>query len=56
MPEDLKKRLPFQGYFRAEYNRMEAARKRWDSLSDDEKNRIREMGRARLMETRRSKA
>jgi hypothetical protein len=28
MPEDLRKVLPFQGYFRAEYNRMEAARKR----------------------------
>ena len=56
MPEDLKKALPFQGYFRVEYNRMEAARKRWESLSDDEKSRIREMGKARLMETRRSKA
>ena len=56
MPEDLRKALPFQGYFRSEFNRMEAARRRWDSLSDDEKNRIREMGRARLMESRRKKS
>ena len=56
MPEDLKKALPFQGYFRAEYNRMEAARRRWESLSDDEKSRIREIGKARLMETRRAKS
>jgi hypothetical protein len=56
MPEDLRKVLPFQGYFRAEYNRMEAARKRWESLSDDEKSRIREIGKARLMESRRKKS
>jgi hypothetical protein len=56
MPEDLRKALPFQGYFRSEYNRMEAARRRWDSLSDDEKNRIREMGKVRLMESRRAKS
>jgi hypothetical protein len=35
---------------------MEAARRRWESLSDDEKSRIREMGRARLMESRRAKS
>ena len=56
MPEDLRKALPFQGYFRSEFNRMEAARRRWDSLSDDEKNRIREMGKVRLMESRRAKS
>ncbi len=55
MPEDLWKALPFQGYFRSEYNRMEAARKRWESMSENERDRIREIGRARLMGSRRSK-
>lgn len=56
MPEDFRKVLPFQGYFRAEYNRMQAAKKRWDSLSEDEKNRMREIGKARLMASRGAKS
>jgi hypothetical protein len=56
MPDDMKKDLPFQGYFRSEYNRMEAARRRWEGMSEDERTRIREMGRARLAGSRRSQS
>ena len=56
MPDDMKRELPFQGYFRSEYNRIEAARRRWEGMSEDERTRIREMGKARLMGAGRSKS
>ena len=42
MPESLKKELPFEGYFQSEYNRIRAARERWDSLPEDKKAEVRE--------------
>ena len=42
MPEDLRKALPFQGYFKGEFHRIMAARERWESLPEDRKSEIRE--------------
>ena len=42
MQKSLKRELPFQGYFEAEFNRIKSARDRWDSLSEDKKAEIKE--------------
>ena len=42
MPEDLRKALPFQGYFESEFHRIMAARERWESLPEDRKAEVRE--------------
>ena len=42
MPEYLKSKLPFQGYFESEYNRMRSAKERWNALSEEKKAEIRE--------------
>ncbi len=39
---DLKATLPYEGYFRSKYTKMKAARERWESLSESEKEQIRE--------------
>lgn len=52
MPEDLRSILPYQGYFRAEYNRMIAARERWESLSQEQRERLKAIGRERLEKSR----
>ena len=40
MPEELKKELPYQGYFQGEFTRLKAARERWESLSEGEKQGV----------------
>ena len=40
MPEELKKELPYQGYFQGEFTRLKAARERWESLSEEEKQGV----------------
>lgn len=40
MPEELKKELPYQGYFQGEFKRLKAARERWESLSEEEKQGV----------------
>jgi len=40
LPEDLKKLLPYEGYFEKEYNYSIAARKRINSLPEDKKLKI----------------
>jgi hypothetical protein len=52
MPEDLRAILPYKGYSRAEYNRMTAARERWESLSQEQRERLKAMGRERLEKSR----
>lgn len=42
MPARLKEKLPFQGFLEAEYNRKIAARERWESLTEYERNEVRE--------------
>ncbi len=42
MPEDLRKMLPYEGYFKSEYTRMRTARERWGSLTEEEKAEARE--------------
>ncbi|AKA49051.1 hypothetical protein IX51_07990 [uncultured archaeon] len=42
MPDELKSRLPYRGYLSKEYNRKLAARKRWDSLTDEQRKEIRD--------------
>lgn len=42
MPESLRSKLEYQGYFETEYNRMKSARERWESLPDAKKQEIRE--------------
>jgi rubredoxin len=42
LPEDLRSRLPYEGYFQSEYARMKAAKERWNALSEDRKAEIRE--------------
>jgi hypothetical protein len=42
MPESIKRELPFEGYFSSEYHRIKSARERWESLSEDKKEAIRE--------------
>lgn len=53
MPEDLRTTLPFQGYFRSELNRIMAARKRWNSLNEEAREKLGRMGRERLEKSRR---
>lgn len=43
MLNDLKKLLPFQGYFRSEYNRMMMARPRYVSRPDEKKAELRKI-------------
>ena len=52
MSQDLKDILPFQGYFEQELNRINAARARWHALPEDEKERIRAMGKEILAKRR----
>ena len=52
MPEDLRAILPYKGYSRAEYNRMTAARERWESLSQEQREHLKAMGRERLEKSR----
>ena len=40
MPEELKNELPYEGYFKAEYSRMKAARERWESMNEEQKNEL----------------
>ena len=40
MPELLKIELPYQGYFQGEYKRLAAARRRWESMSEEEKRKV----------------
>ena len=40
MPQELKKELPYQGYFQGEFTRLKAARERWESLSEEEKQGV----------------
>lgn len=42
MVPELRSLLPFQGYLETEFNRMKAARERWDSLPEEKKAAIRE--------------
>ena len=51
LPDDLRAKLPYEGYFRTEYTRMKAAKVRWDALPEDRKAEIRE----RMRNTRRGK-
>jgi hypothetical protein len=48
MPDDLKKFLPYEGYFKSEFSRIRASKKRWEGLSPEEKNKIIERGRQAL--------
>ncbi len=48
MPEEMKSLLPYQGYFRSEFNRINSAKKRWNSLSDSERAIIIDNGRRAL--------
>jgi hypothetical protein len=42
MPFDVKSLLPYQGYFKTELARMNAAKERWELLPESEKEEIRE--------------
>lgn len=42
MPDDLRSRLPYEGYLQSEYTRIKAAKERWESLPEDKKAEIRE--------------
>lgn len=42
MPDFLKSKLKYQGYFEAEYNRKKSARKRWLALPKQQKAEIKE--------------
>ncbi len=54
LPEDLRSLFPFQGYLQSEFNRIESARNRWNSMSQEEKDRIRQHGMSALKGFRRS--
>ena len=41
MHEDLRKTLPYEGYFKSEYTRMKAAKERWLALPEDKRAEIR---------------
>ena len=41
LPEDMRKMLPHEGYFKSEYTRMKAARERWLALPEDKRAEIR---------------
>lgn len=51
MPSYLRSMLPFQGYYESEYNRIKAARERWESMTDSDRQKARE----RLMSIRSQK-
>jgi len=55
MPEDLKLILPYEGYFRLEFNRMAAARERWNRMSDSAKENLKSLGRKALEKSRMDK-
>ncbi|MEM0134550.1 MAG: hypothetical protein QXU18_04895 [Thermoplasmatales archaeon] len=40
MPSEFQQYLPYQGYFKSEYNRIQEGKRRWNSLSQEEKDRI----------------
>ncbi len=40
MPEDLRKELPYRGYFQGEFTRMTAAREKWNSMSEEKRQEI----------------
>ena len=42
MGPELRSLLPFQGYLETEFNRMKAARERWEAIPDDKKRIITE--------------
>ena len=42
LPEDLRSTLPFQGYFEGEYRRIKAGRERWESMTDEQREEIRQ--------------
>lgn len=42
MPSDLRDMLPFQGYYESEYNRINAARERWESMAESDKEKAKE--------------
>ncbi len=48
MPEDLKRYLPYEGYFKAEFSRIKASQERWNNLSTEERLKIIERGRLAL--------
>ncbi|MEM3193188.1 MAG: hypothetical protein QW292_14110 [Candidatus Parvarchaeota archaeon] len=48
MSPDFQQYLPYQGYFKAEYNRIQEGKKRWSSLSQEERDRIIARGREAL--------
>lgn len=52
LPENIRNLLPYEGYFSSEYNRIKAARDRWESMAQEEKDRIIRQGRERLSKTR----
>ncbi|MEM3859432.1 MAG: hypothetical protein QW478_08495 [Candidatus Micrarchaeaceae archaeon] len=45
MPPEFQQYLPYQGYFKSEYNRIEEGKKRWSNLSQEEKDKIIARGR-----------
>ena len=40
MPDPLKSELPYRGYFEREFTRIMAARERWESLSEEERQGV----------------
>ena len=42
MPEDLRNALPFQGYFEGEFKRIMAAKQRWESMTDEQREEVRQ--------------
>ncbi|MEM4091039.1 MAG: hypothetical protein QXQ46_09955 [Thermoplasmatales archaeon] len=48
MPPEFQQYLPYQGYFKSEYNRIQEGKKRWSSLSQEEKDKIIARGREAL--------
>ncbi|MEM3907462.1 MAG: hypothetical protein QXZ17_11480 [Nitrososphaerota archaeon] len=48
MPPEFQQYLPYQGYFKAEYNRIQEGKRRWGSLSQEERDKIIARGREAL--------
>ena len=42
LPEDLRNALPFQGYFEGEFGRIKAGRERWESMTDEQREEVRQ--------------
>ena len=42
LPEDLRNALPFQGYFEGEFKRIKAGRERWESMTDEQREQVRQ--------------